>query len=442
MAGYRRFVAYVYEYQKGRKGRNCGFIRVEAWEERCRMEIHLLCPGLLPGVRCDVFGFVRNAGLMDGSLIGFCRTEESRADCVIETDRNHMGNVGISLDQMGGMVLVTENGAFFGTEWDDQPVRPENFRRMNPAKEADEVQGELRPQRKVPDTEAGEKEKKEKEEIGRKKSEESGRGREEKNGGSPGAQRQERIQGEQKEQKEQGASRSRQKEESADSLKDRGAQETETGERESRRGERSKSEELRDRREEDPGERAELTGEEMEEEKQEKRETPDQKMVRQKRTEEQVRDRKTEAGMELTGEEYREEEEQRAGEMPERKERKKRESQREDFGFGEIYDPFGDGEIMDCRKIQPGDFRYLHPRDCALRNNRFLQYGFYSFGHLLIGRLKTGACILGVPGGYDQQERFMANMFGFPYFKQSGQIQLPQNRGGYWYRLINPPKFH
>ncbi len=117
-------------------------------------------------------------------------------------------------------------------------------------------------------------------------------------------------------------------------------------------------------------------------------------------------------------------------------------AQMEEIPFGEEFDPFGDGEIMSCRKIQPGDFRYFQPRDRALGNNRFLQYGFYSFGHLMIGRMKNGSYILGVPGGYDQQERFMANMFGFPYFKQCGQIRLSRGRGGYWYRLINPPKLH
>ena len=70
MKEYRRFVAYVYEYQKGKKGRNCGFIQVEAKEQNCRMEVHLLCPGLLPDVNCEVFGFVRNGGLMDGIQIG------------------------------------------------------------------------------------------------------------------------------------------------------------------------------------------------------------------------------------------------------------------------------------------------------------------------------------------------------------------------------------
>ena len=95
MKEYRRFVAYVYEYQKEKKGRNCGFIRVEAKEQNCRMEVHLLCPGLLPESKCEIFGFVRNSGLMDGILVGECRTGESRADCVVETDRESLGGSGI-----------------------------------------------------------------------------------------------------------------------------------------------------------------------------------------------------------------------------------------------------------------------------------------------------------------------------------------------------------
>jgi hypothetical protein len=31
----------------------------------------------------------------------------------------------------------------------------------------------------------------------------------------------------------------------------------------------------------------------------------------------------------------------------------------------------------------------------------------------------------------------MANMFGFPYFKESSEIQVPGGKGGYWYRLID-----
>jgi hypothetical protein len=106
---------------------------------------------------------------------------------------------------------------------------------------------------------------------------------------------------------------------------------------------------------------------------------------------------------------------------------------------GEPFDPFSDGAICDCRKIQLRDLRCLKPGDSGLRNNRFLMHGYQNFGYLLLGRTPGGQYILGVPGGYDQQERFMAGMFGFPYFKDSTQIRLPDGRGGFWYRLINAP---
>lgn len=109
---------------------------------------------------------------------------------------------------------------------------------------------------------------------------------------------------------------------------------------------------------------------------------------------------------------------------------------------GEACEPFSDGFITECRKIQMQDLRRLDRRDRALGGNRFLQHGYYSFGHLLLGRTASGQYILGVPGGYDQQERFMANMFGFPYFRESPQVSVPRGKGGYWYRSVNPPDFH
>lgn len=55
MAEYRRFVAYVYEYQKEKKGSNCGFVKIEVRGEICRIELHLQCPGLMPESTCSVY---------------------------------------------------------------------------------------------------------------------------------------------------------------------------------------------------------------------------------------------------------------------------------------------------------------------------------------------------------------------------------------------------
>lgn len=80
------------------------------------------------------------------------------------------------------------------------------------------------------------------------------------------------------------------------------------------------------------------------------------------------------------------------------------------------YDPFNDGQFTDCRKIKPSDCSTLCRKNGCFCNNRFVMYGYQNFGHLLLCRNHRGQYILGVPGSYSQQERFMANMFGFPYF--------------------------
>ena len=128
MAGYQRFVAYVYEYRKGKKDSSSGYVRVEARDRRCLIEVHLRCVGLEPGSRCRVYGFVRREGLMDGILIGSCVTGREQIECVLETETENIGDRGKNLRDLGGMLLISDAGGFWGTEWDDQPIRPENFR--------------------------------------------------------------------------------------------------------------------------------------------------------------------------------------------------------------------------------------------------------------------------------------------------------------------------
>ena len=101
MAGYQRFVAYVYEYRKGKKDGSSGYVRVEARDRKCRVEVHLRCVGLEPGSRCKVYGFVRREGLMDGILIGSCVTGQERIECALETDTGDIGGMGKSLQELG-----------------------------------------------------------------------------------------------------------------------------------------------------------------------------------------------------------------------------------------------------------------------------------------------------------------------------------------------------
>ena len=47
--------------------------------------------------------------------------------------------------------------------------------------------------------------------------------------------------------------------------------------------------------------------------------------------------------------------------------------------FGQPFCPFQDSDLNQCWKITPQDLVHFPRRQCALRNNRFLQYGYYNF---------------------------------------------------------------
>lgn len=72
MAGYRRFIAYVYEYPDGKKGNGKGFIKVESRDGTCRMQYRLagVCSGI--PMPTKIYGYVRENKACKGILLGTC----------------------------------------------------------------------------------------------------------------------------------------------------------------------------------------------------------------------------------------------------------------------------------------------------------------------------------------------------------------------------------
>lgn len=71
-------------------------------------------------------------------------------------------------------------------------------------------------------------------------------------------------------------------------------------------------------------------------------------------------------------------------------------------------------------------------------NNSFLLHGYYNYRYLILARVgdeEKGKVryILGVPGHYYSNEKYMASMFGFPYFVLSKKQPSRDGRFGYWY---------
>ena len=332
MAGYQRFVAYVYEYRKGKKDSSSGYVRVEARDRKCRVEVHLRCVGLEPGSRCRVYGFVRQEGLMDGILIGSCVTGRERIECALETDTGDIGGMGKSLQELGGLLLISDAGGFWGTEWDDQPIRPENFREW-----------------------------KKKETESRKAAEKKGR----------------------------------------------------------------------ERGEKEEGNQKDGTLPEVQENKKES----DRIMTVEETQEDVLKTSETGNSYQAPG--PHPPEPPRPGQPSPHPPKPSRPEPSRPLPGIPCDDPFNDGYFTDCRKIRPSDCSALCRKNGCFCSNRFVMYGYQNFGHLLLCRNPRGQYILGVPGGYSQQERFMANMFGFPYFKECPDIHIPGGKGGYWYCFIN-----
>ena len=88
-------------------------------------------------------------------------------------------------------------------------------------------------------------------------------------------------------------------------------------------------------------------------------------------------------------------------------------------------------------KIQRGEISILPRCEWKLANNNFLLHGYYNYRYLILAKLfnpeGTPRYLLGVPGHYYSNERYMASMFGFPNFVLSKNQPIEDGRFGYWY---------
>lgn len=100
---------------------------------------------------------------------------------------------------------------------------------------------------------------------------------------------------------------------------------------------------------------------------------------------------------------------------------------------------FTDGELKNCLRIEPKDMPVLRREGFHIAGNRFILHCFQREPHFLFGRVgDSEQYIFAIPGIYDNQERFMANMFGFPCFRSLGSESSPAaGQKGYWYRAVH-----
>ena len=126
VAEYRRFLSYVYSYPNGKKEQNTGFVKIEARGRDCRMQFGLQ---KLPQeeTALDVYGFVRQGGILQGIFLGRIPAEQGSAEGVIAAERQQMGGSSIRLEELSGLWLKGEGPADYITVWDDFGVETQKL---------------------------------------------------------------------------------------------------------------------------------------------------------------------------------------------------------------------------------------------------------------------------------------------------------------------------
>ncbi len=376
MSEYRRFVSYMYEYTNGKKNKNTGFAKVESRNGICRMQIHLQ---KIPQEEetLNIYGFVREGGWLLGIFLGQIGVKNACGDARIQTQAERIGGSAYRLEQIAGLWVESGLGRTYLTVFDDEGVDTEKLVTALP----DEKKPEEEPQEEA------------------------------------SAEAQEELR------------------------------------------EEASAEAAEEPREEASAEAAEEPREEVSAEAEE--ELREEASVE---AEEELREEASvEAEEEPQGEASVEAEEEPQGEASVETEEQKERVHAQQAGACPAvnsrcancswhmanlnqkwqalsrryphFQPFAEGEFADCLQITPRELAFIGQGKCRVGNNSFLMHGFCNYRHLLFGKRRDGRFVLGVPGVFENQEMVMANMYGFPDFKEA-MAKHPNGKFGYWCREL------
>lgn len=101
---------------------------------------------------------------------------------------------------------------------------------------------------------------------------------------------------------------------------------------------------------------------------------------------------------------------------------------------------FENDQVKDCVRIEPDDIGKMPMENWRLGLNSFLTHGYYQYRYLMLGRMvfqdQVEQIVLGVPGVYSSQEKYLAALFGFEEFIPTKRVTQKTGNFGYWIAMI------
>lgn len=130
MAGYHRFVSYIYLYESGEKTMNTGFAKVENRNGQCRIDVSLRNVCAADHDVHRVYMFVREQESLLGIPLGEIQCKNGVGVFSCTTNEDDIEGFGYGLEQISGMIVKSDHGKIYGTGWDDRSIGVEYFREL------------------------------------------------------------------------------------------------------------------------------------------------------------------------------------------------------------------------------------------------------------------------------------------------------------------------
>ena len=115
----RRFVTYLYEYERGNRGKNCGFIRVDVREGQVQMEVHMRnCSHSVE--KGTMYLLVKENEQIFGIEIGDIAVVNGRGERTFEFAENNIAESRHTFEQIIGIGMRCEKDGYLASNWKDE----------------------------------------------------------------------------------------------------------------------------------------------------------------------------------------------------------------------------------------------------------------------------------------------------------------------------------
>jgi len=123
MAEYKRWMAYLYNYENGFKKNCVGTARIERKGNEAKTTVSIQAPSLM-NESLKNFYYIRTPEGVRGINAGEYTTNGSSGNWQISMNAEDMGGSGLELERMDGYLICRDSMKYFASAWDDKPLLP------------------------------------------------------------------------------------------------------------------------------------------------------------------------------------------------------------------------------------------------------------------------------------------------------------------------------